>query len=1164
MDAVTPDVFCAMIIAELLGNAKSIKKMEDFSIFSEMAELIFRIELSIKKHSYSKESLILLITNKFLPEYAIEDLKRIFGESAFFSFPENLNGHMLFKSKSQYPPALRNNYGEEEFICENKNTAISEIETARPKKIKQNSKNFLKVIDIIPKAKALYFSLISENQIRQDAKYTWQWCLSAEEYQQIKHLFKNIRNFSAKSLEKDKYLAHLFRLLTGEYYKREYTKQGDNPFLSIDFKGSESEKSKITKKVLEIECINTFGKKDGQKRDSLLFSLFVDGGLPIGYISTCDDSIVSTLRNLLSDDEEDIEKGENSIENYFPGGIALKRSYSERGSIFEFIYSFRDKEHFLHVSDYSKAPFNLFISRIVNECIKNVTGDKFSLSFDVWKYDPTKEFSLKEIVNFRSGENYGEHGGEYISNSRLESWNVINSYPNAFIVSFKNEDSPYVSAKFVKCQGFYREFRGRHQIQLCQLDANSIAPRIFNNDYLKITYSDGSDDIAIIQKRSRKKQEHNIDCVQLFSNDKIEWTTEKGPTPWTYSAVLFNSFIWTIADNFSFIEESITEDLHWVCFRDSITLINAKGERVFFKNIRGQIIASPPEGCRHSLTKSPIIKNINEGQVKMFFGNEDYSSYLITDRYVNFKPTDKKGEPISNFIIEYKTSFETEYQNYSKGSRLSQGPVIFKISKDGFSTIIPCYVLNENATIKPIKESGRKRLKFDQIEHIEGVDNSGNLYDELPVKWDNPTSLIKIGKEDYIELEVCRPLNDSFHFIETSEGQFELITIEPSSQNNNDIKIPIVYANELITRTFNGKIGYSDNYIKKEHKIEINYLLCRHLLKGQYFPKQCSDQINYVTFSPYSSTFTSNSGFEKLDREKYEILFLKLADNSVSKAPLDFNHIEEEGILFQSLENNKYGDRYYLPAYVCPNMDFSLSLVEKAKRRNINIANFAHICDNDSPIPDSFFQQFEVACRYGLYFGTFDSLQSLIFLQEEDKNGDVIPRRLIKFFNGYYKFCINQKNRLNIGGLWKMADEFLFDWLFIPYQLWETFAIDIDKKNIVIELLRHSTNFHTERPYLDNILSHYWDLSNLKTKKTKNCECKVFLNYILGKDSFFQAKPTLMSQPSNMDKEKNKNKNKRRYNKPKFSINFRKENLQCIFEKKTIAQEINNILIYDI
>ena len=170
----------------------------------------------------------------------------------------------------------------------------------------------------------LYDKLVAvDPDNRAKARYTWQWFLSLDEYNAIKECV--VTNKIPTPQKWYSKTARLLALYIGEFYKREY-ENNLTPFTKFD-----------EKRLCDTLNITPY-KKTNQAH---LYTLYVNGGLPIHYISSRLDndksnSFIDGLSKLFdAEDGLDIVEGEELLEKI--NNTALRESYHNHHSIYDYI-----------------------------------------------------------------------------------------------------------------------------------------------------------------------------------------------------------------------------------------------------------------------------------------------------------------------------------------------------------------------------------------------------------------------------------------------------------------------------------------------------------------------------------------------------------------------------------------------------------------------------------------------------------------------------------------------------------------------------------------------------------------------------------------------------------------------------------------------------------
>ena len=151
---------------------------------------------------------------------------------------------------------------------------------------------------------------------------------------------------------------------------------------------------------------------------------------------------------------------------------------------------------------------------------------------------------------------------------------------------------------------------------------------------------------------------------------------------------------------------------------------------------------------------------------------------------------------------------------------------------------------------------------------------------------------------------------------------------------------------------------------------------------------------------------------------------------------------EKEGIIIQHIDYHNPPLEIIKPIYF-PGAGNSQKMDEK-KRRQARNSRIQKYHDSYANSMQDAIEYFKIAIETGMYFGSFDALLGLMMTRVYDSKhyeyklipSSKTPAFLAKFYHQYYDDCMTNGVRVNYDALWRLADEFLFDWTIIPRGVW--------------------------------------------------------------------------------------------------------------------------------
>lgn len=942
-----------------------------------------------------------------------------------------------------------------------------------------------------------FYTKLTNAQDRQGKKldYAWQWKITKEEYDELKDFLtdigKNSRQLNAL-IATCKY-AKLVGLYVAEWYKRDYSDNGDEQVLDqIGLTGKA--------KMIANAC---FGENSpriykGESNTSWLYSLYVDGGLPLNYLR---DDLEELIRQALDNnlDFDDIAAGK------FKGrSIALQQSYEDKASIYEYLEAIVGK-------DYPVADEDL-IERI-NSCAESARRkqEQIRISYQAWKfkYGDFDEFYIKSVLNIT---NDGELLADYLKSKGVKTDNL-----NAFHLHVKLNDNDnkkvLQSIRFSKCRnGNYIARGGNSSFGLEILHRDTFDGFKSYSLELNDCYSDSLWSFDCGHKATGQQY------LQLFSHNGNEWYDNKRGKDRTLFSAAIIPYDWEIKEG---IDYETLKNHKWFTFHEKVIVIPSKGKEISLVNTDCKDIYVYPKD-QHRIVKHKYIKDI---RAKDEDGIDERVFLISTDEIEFVKIKQGKGErEITS--IEYQCKKGEKYLPYSKDVKLS-GLVKFRIDDD---YTLKCFVLPSDADITRHCEPDKGNIQFKNLgcfsiwqgDTIVGDCTYSDSYSSNKAE---EYCSFRIGTEDRcIELKVARPFHRNVRI-------FDGDIIE----DNTDKSVPARFADRCNIRRFDSN-GVRN--ISAANKWELNAKVIQALAKHDYHvnakpiyirdkrdkqDKQDNAVISYKIFTrELDKDYCIDKGKEVYNKD-LKFVYLSLKDNSVQELETyeeqdnsrnDIKYLklrlpknrESDGLIMQSLKNGMKPSEYYAVKYVPESEHINKeqpSTNDKKDIRNSRLQDY--ISDNDL-FAENAFHHFEIAAEHGMYFGAMDVLLSMITPRDRELNTNKNIRdcikRLAKFYIGYCDYCRNKDKRCDFEALWRLADEFIFDWMLLPRSVWEECTgNDSQKKKSVEMLFGQRPDMHgSELAQLGQFVKSYWTFG-YKPKGGRQPEDVKFLRYILSDGS---------------------------------------------------------------
>lgn len=890
----------------------------------------------------------------------------------------------------------------------------------------------------------LYDNLMqADYDIRNKAKYSWQWFLTIDEYYAIKDCIEKnkiprVQNWDIKTV-------CLLVLFIGEFYKREY--DDDNKALFAQF-GENSPNSKFRNfdKICDFLDIEPY-RRDNQAH---LFTLYVNGGLPVHYISTkLDDdktnSLIDGLSKLL-DTEDDIGRieGEESLERV---NTALKGSYQNKHSIYEYIQALLLGKETWNELDNDSSDFIDFKEKIKEANKKTTERKKFKILYSLWTYldnSNIKEFYITPQLRFNPEEDGERHYA--ISEQRLTSWGIKNPPAQFSLIIGEN------NIIFTICaNGDYISRDMVDRIDLPVLDKNLKIEDLSNPDYA-INYDDLTGETYSLKKDFYHPFKDGF--IQFYTDDDpsmASWDSFKGAKSFLWSGLLYNKSRYCLLSPISTID--INENFGWVSFRDSVSFEDtSKGKIHTFYNSKGKIYAKPTDKSIHEGVKNcPLLLEgcMVDGKVECTIGNEKSYAYIVKSENLAFDIYRSANDEKIDFmpIIEYKVASDyvtpsTQWVKYDS-TELDQGFYVFRLIFAGYVAEVKCYILPAQANITFQNTSKPYQIKFNGFANVisEGIAKTQrnnsivfNISDERDYY-----SFTLGNQKDFVTLKTLHPKPQTHVYLYGQEIIEKPIIIAYADE----IEVKYISANtsknfrlfeeekiykrlfEALTATAMGK---GTDLLINKHNIQIDE----------------KDKKSILPIRVYTQNIPiTNNSVLKIN-ESNNMMLLDLEDNTIT--PFDsikqnMKNPEHDSLLFQSLKDVNYPDDYYAPKFLSHTGQGAKNNVKRYERQR-KLTKYANKDNPKSFVSDFAYQQFEIACEHKLYFAFSDPLLGMCWDVKNKAFLDVtkskFKKNLLCFLQGYIDYTNKKSIELSVTGLRRLAREFLFDWVILKKDIKES------------------------------------------------------------------------------------------------------------------------------
>ena len=924
-------------------------------------------------------------------------------------------------------------------------------------------------------------------------QYAWQWNFSIDEYNGIKQLLKKHALVLKDVIKQNKICCKLLKLYVSEWYKRDYNGndgQG-NAFDAINLNINNSANLLCITLGISGEKVywsdfDENGNDIGQRE--WLGTLYVDGGLPLKYFDNNDSSnLRKAIENVIAKkDDEYKEKVQLFGESYGSRG-PIYQSYGARllhpndndASIYDFIQEWIVNERLI-IPEYDQLRKELKDGGEKRR--KELLAEKFEVRYIVYKAASHIQLIPQLYLNQNA-----ETSKYAISPERLNEWNV-QPQNNRFVVQIKDENGGVVWKKqFDKClAGYYITFPKKDRFDLKIDKRLCLGKWDVRIDGQRIT------DMAI----SNDLQENGY--VKMYSKDGFSWYSQWS-SDYKNFAVLFDNN--RVKEEF----EIVDENFGWVQIEDSLKLTIDDKEIIFY-NKAGDLYVEPE--CK------PLNRYFNGRDVE-----GEQMSLIYCDEKTAFRVFySKDGTDINKKDISKEVSYRFRYG--SSGDFLQLGSIDHcgyleinvtyeKINKE---KTIRCFAISKDAQIYPYNDGKSVRIDFRNFGGLTVYFKNGESLEKLTSDYkkywvfsDNdyhhPEAAYQITDGNVkFELSCYKPINATIVKKKSNGSIFDV------GSNNAHLRMPLLVLDKIIVQQLKANNSEDDNDTTEQDRIiEIDKIRFRSYAFNALIDHNYRDNNllpdTYLDFQTFTHT---KDNLNDIDLSGLSFVFvptshpLNYQTVSLNKGLPRFGIAsQEEGIVVQCIDEYEIPKILLKPIYIPENENnLNLDEIQRRNRRNERINRYHDKYSQSKPDYSDALAYFEIAAKTGMYFGVFDALLGMIrhldcpSYSTKMKRSDKVAKHLAQFYKCYRDKCDKQFDRPNYGALWRMADEFMFDWCLIPREVWlELFDSNNEK---VVELLGN-------RPcrcidYSDFIKDDYWVFNNIKTKNIdKEKETKKWL-----------------------------------------------------------------------
>ena len=881
-------------------------------------------------------------------------------------------------------------------------------------------------------------------------QYAWQWNFTVEEYgKKIKELLKHHSKVLQQIIKKrekvnneEKVCCKLLQLYVSEWYKREFNgndSQG-NAYSSIGLDNIPNISEKICKQLLGgdykqlVFHDNADNTGDGRYTDTI----YVDGGLPLNYLLKKENTAFrKTIEDIIESNYEGAEFGADNLGNLCNNQV-INQSYKaknqpsldEEASIYDFIQAFVINGNLL-IDGFEE------FTKLIQEANNNQLQKKIDVRYKVFKTPNC--FQLIPQLFFRKEPNDVHYA---LSQERLNAWGV-HPQDNRFVMEVKAQEHTIWKKHFTKClRGDYITFPKSDRSDL----------RI--EDYLCLEKWNVLVDGLSINKKAIYNALQEKGYVQMYSTDGFSWYSRHNSNC-KYTAVLFdrtkdNSLREDDKTNIM-VEGKPSELFGWKQI-DEVLSFTINGKEIKLYNKVGELFVEP--------NVKPLSDYYRENnKLYLIFSKEKPSFNVVYSKENN-------GDIISQILKEKEYKCEVKYDNDESFSNIDTisgcGYVKIKITRkeNDKNITINCFAVPKEAKIQNHSDRNSKRTDFYD-------------FDDLAIRYKDETLSAddngvrrkywgKFAEEDYhhpeaiyqvtdgvvnLELSVPKPLDATV--VKKSNGSIVDVGRKDESQR---LRLPILVLDKISVYQL------PNNTPKEIDKFRFRSNAFNALIEHNYRKKYSLPDI-YLDFQTFTHT-RDNLG--DIDLSGLDFIFVPTSD------PLNYQTLslnkdlprfgidsQEEGIVVQCIDKYEIPKILLKPIYIPENgNDLNLNEEQRRNKRNERINKYHDKYKQSKPDYNDALAYFEVAVRTGMYFGVFDALLGMIRhlvypgLSNDMKLSDNAARHLTQFYKQY----VEQGKVVDYAALWRMADEFIFDWCLIPQSEWNKV---FDELLPVKELLRY-------------------------------------------------------------------------------------------------------------
>lgn len=878
----------------------------------------------------------------------------------------------------------------------------------------------------------------------------WKNKVSTSDYDKLKEYLTVCSKDNGENVVKNHALK--LALYVAEWYKREYNgHENGNALQSI---GLYCKAREIWNTGVIPEEYLYRTEKDDKTRENnhWLHSLYVLGGLALNYKTDRLDKIIDELYKCYRDEDssfvpdKDKEYVNNRTINY-----SIK---NEGGSLHSFLKIIIDDRKFPFAeSDMSEEPFNTFITK-VQEGIEKKLREKFWLEWLVY-YHPNYEY-MRRNLKIRIYPELDGAAHRYISYNRLVKWGIPTDLKDfqVEIAFFYGEDELY-REKIARYSNVY----------------NGYFVGWLSNDYVLCSNVPAEDfDNVKFFINNKEIQSFQIEPYkQLYKTEKPhEWSSKNNSQQKT--AVLFRNYCVLEEEQPNpvfkqFVSKSGKKDggdYRWVDIIASVTISSPEGGRNKTFYCQCGYVNILPKLYNNSVdyTDSCYVKRLTKD-----VGQNEYAETLIPVLFgregfdVKFREKDEKPKDINenNYSLEYRKEGDRSFKGWNTGQYPEQGFIEIRVKYNKVANLKVYYI--PFTQVKRTSYPFKRDLKNNTI-HCEAsvfkcpLTNEGYLYkDKREYEKDKDTIPFCLGtEEDFVVIPVYRAFNQKDILL---NGKI----IKTYNRNIGTVEIPEILHKNFIIRTID------KNGVRRENATIKMYEFSNPLnLDSTVSKKDIRFYLATKRNNDVDKKWSFDLGKGGVDEYKFYYWSLNESDSPIEisssydeekgKLILDETYFKKEGVVFQSLKN-VCPRHYCMPTY-----------------------NVSPLTNQRTPSTSLLIKSFEIAVEHNIYFSVFKPLHHLL---EADEN---LPR----FFKDYWLHKNMQLDDIDYKALHRMADEFLFDWMFLKRRHWWSVYSKIENRENKQKFAEAGTKLFLSNPhckkeeekFLRDIVKEYWSKDRYK------------------------------------------------------------------------------------